>query len=192
MAEKHVRWIHIDVADGTFTPRAAWHTASDLDNFKTPASIEIHFMVERPEEKIAPWLATLAKRIIFHIESTEVADDLITLCHNAGKEAGVAVRPDSSWEGLLPFIGKADLLQTLAVNPGPSAQAFDRLTLEKLKNLRARDPRIMLEVDGGVRVGVARECREAGANFIVVGSSLFTGEHSFEQMLANLEHDIAT
>ncbi len=192
IAEKRVRWIHIDVADGTFTPHAVWHLASDLVNFKTSASIEIHFMVARPEEKIAPWLKTPAKRIIFHIEATNAADRLIRVCRDAGKEAGVAVRLDSSWEMLVPFIGKADLLQTLAVYPGPSAQEFNRPTLEKLKNLRAKDPRIMLEVDGGVHVGIARECRNAGANFIVVGSSLFSGQEPFEKMLANLEHDIVS
>jgi len=190
-AEKRSRWIHIDVADGSFTPEAVWHNASDLVNFETPALIEIHFMVNRPEDKIFPWLKTPAQRIIFHIEATKTPGNLVKTCRNAGKEAGISICPDSSWEELALFVNEADLLQTLAVHPGPSGQEFDRRILEKLKKLRVGS-RVPLEVDGGVSVGIARECRDAGADFIVVGSSLFTSYRPFEKMLADLEHDIAS
>ncbi len=191
IAELHMRWVHIDVADGSFTPRAVWHNAEELKNFQTPLFIEIHFMVDEPEEKIAPWLLTPAKKIIFHIESARDVDRVIDDIHGARKEAALAVRPDTSWEALVPYAGRVDMLQTLAVPPGPSGQEFDPRTIEKIKNLRARFPKTPIEVDGGVRVGVARACADAGADFIVVGSSLFSPESKFQEKLKALRDDIA-
>jgi len=192
IVENHARLVHIDVADGSFTPFAVWHDARDLMGFKTPLLIEVHFMVNLPEEKISPWLSTPAQRIIFHAEATAKGRDLIAELKSAGKEAGVSIRPDSPWELLLAYAQSADLLQTLAVPPGPSGQQFDQRTLEKLKNLRSRFPEISLEVDGGVHVGIARECKNAGADLIVVGSSLFEPDGAFEEKLFALEHDLSS
>ncbi len=191
IAEKYARVVHIDVADGSFTPNTVWHNAQDLEHFETLLFIEIHFMVEGPEAKIAPWLATCAKRIIFHAEATDAGGALITKIHAAGKEAGVAIRPDTSWEKLLPYVGSADLLQALAVSPGPSGQQFNRAALDTLKNIRAKNPLCKLEIDGGIDVGIARECKDAGANFIVVGSQLFEPEDTFAAKFEALIHDIS-
>lgn len=190
IVEKYARTVHIDVADGSFTPEAVWNDARDLIGFQTPLIIEIHFMVAHPEEKIDPWLVTPARRIIFHVEATDDPGALAARIRGAKKEAAASIRPDSPWELLVPLAHSVDMLQTLAVPPGPSGQEFSRATLEKLKNLRARFPKMPLEVDGGIRVGVARECASAGADFIVVGSGFFSPEDAFEEKFDALADDI--
>ena len=190
-AERVAKWVHIDVADGTFTQKAVWHNAADLSTLQTPLKIEIHFMVSRPEEKIVPWLASSIARILFHLEATHKAAGLINRCHEAGKEAGVAIRPDTAWEALKPFAASADVLQTLAVMPGPSGQQFDPHTLEKISRLRTLAPRGLIEVDGGISVGIAQECAKAGADLLAAASSLFDGDIPFEEAFSKLSHDAA-
>lgn len=192
IAEHVARTVHIDVADGTFTPQAMWHRAEDLKNFQTPLAVEIHLMITSPEEKIAAWFLPAVSRIIFHVEAARDSGKLIESCHAAKKQAGVAIRPDTSWELLLPFARSADLLQTLAVNPGPSGQTFDPQTLEKIKNLRTTAPDAVIEVDGGLGApGVARACRDAGATLLVEGAALFGDGVVFNEAFSRLEQDVA-
>ena len=189
LVEPYVTWVHIDVADGTFTPHAVWHDAADLKDFTTPLKIEIHFMVMEPEKKIFDWLLPNISRIIFHQEATREADSLIERCHEAKLEVGVAIRPDTSWEALKPFIGKADLLQVLAVMPGSSGQEFYPDMFEKIKNLYSFATTMPIEVDGGIKVGVARECVQAGATHLVAGAQLFSSGMPFEEALRALQAD---
>lgn len=192
IAENYARWIHIDVADGSFTQTSCWHTPEDARHLLSKAKIEIHLMVADPEGKIAQWLVPGISRIIFHHEAAHNATALIERCHAAGKEAGVAIVPDTPWEVLVPLFPTADLLQTLAVIPGPSGQVFDRRILEKVRCLRALGTTLPIEVDGGVRVGVARECAEAGATYLAVASALFNPTDAFDDALRALNHDIGS
>lgn len=148
-------------------------------------------MVKEPDEKIHMWFIPEVRRIIFHHEAARDTKELIDFCHGARKEAGVAICPDTPWETLTPYVGQADLLQMLAVMPGPSGQPFDRRVLDKIRKLRAYAPEAMLfEVDGGVSVGIAHECRDAGANFLVAGFALFNPERSFAESLRLLNDDL--
>lgn len=191
VAERHARIIHLDVSDGTFTPHVVWHNARDLDGFETPAKLEVHLMVAEPEKKVEEWLIPQIFRVIFHAEAAQDAPALIERCHSASKEVGVSIRPDTPWETLMPYGRTVDLLQTLAVSPGPSGQTFDPRTIEKIKNLRAQFPYTLIEVDGGVGgQGVAKSCVDAGATILVEGASLFDREISFEKAYEDAHHEL--
>ena len=191
IAEPYVQTIHIDVSDGSFTSHAVWHDASAVSRLVTRAAIEIHYMVDRPENSIEPWLsAPTVKRVIVHEESTRRVGDLIHHAHALGKELGVAIKPQTPWERLEPFLIMADMVQTLAVTPGPSGQQFDERVLEKILKLRQQAPGIPIEVDGGIHSGIAHQCIEAGATRLVVGSSLFTPDMPFAQALEILKRDV--
>lgn len=189
IVEPYATLVHIDVADGSFTETVSWHTPADLAMFKTPTRFEIHFMVREPENKIDPWFLPLISRVIFHYEATEVHDRMIRMCRGAGKGVGIAIRPETSWETLIPFMRSVDLLQMLAVAPGPSGQEFDRRILDKLRALRALDTAIPLEVDGGIKIGIAHECAAAGATILVADSGLFNHGMQFPQALEALRND---
>jgi ribulose-phosphate 3-epimerase len=190
LTEGQVNLIQLDVADGTFTPRAVWNNPNDLRNIKTTAKIEIHFMVENPEDKVAPWLDTQIGRIIFHIESTTRASALINSIRAAGKEVGIAVRPDTTWDVLMPYKDAVDLFLVLAVPPGASGQQFNSSSFEKISRLHINAPNIAIEVDGGVNIDNAKECVEKGAKYLVAGSALFNTRSNFLDSLNELKKAI--
>lgn len=189
--ENHARWIHIDVADGSWTPEAVWHDAKDFLDFTSPASIEIHLMVTDPMTKIIEWLKTPMARLIFHIEAAEDPRRMIRMLREAGKEAGLAILPPTMPDLLLSYADDVQLFQILAVSPGPSGQSFDQHTLQKIAFLHERAPLVPIEVDGGIKEGVAKACAHAGAAYLVAGSALFGGPLPFDQAFERLRGDVA-
>ena len=190
--ESHVPWVHIDVSDGSFTPVVSWHTPADLEGLKTALRIEIHFMVREPERTIAEWFLPPVSRIIFHHEATSAHAAVIRACREHAREVGLAIIPETPWKVTRPFFDSVDLIQTLAVSPGPSGQSFDERTLSKVRAIRGEHAHIPIEVDGGIRVGTARACREAGATILVASSSLFDTDKTFREALALLRHDVSS
>lgn len=186
--EHYTKWIHLDVADGTFTKNTLWHNPLDLVGFETVAKLEIHLMEDHPEERFEVWLFPQVKRIIVHEEVVHDFDFVIRECHQEKVEAGMAIAADTSWTRLKPYIGKADLLQILAVHPGLAGQEFQAHNYSKIKHLRSLCPSCKIEVDGGVKIGVARLAVEAGANMLAAASSVFVAENT-EQAIRVLQKD---
>lgn len=171
--EKYVNWVHLDVSDGIFTKHVSWHDPRDLVVYDPKVKIEVHLMVDQPEREIDQWLQKAVSRVIFHQEATESHQLLIGKIRAAKKEAGVAIKPDTPWIKLFPYLMRADMVQLLAVNPGPSGQKFDEDTLHKLRHIRNLFPECVVEIDGGVNMEVAGLCRQAGASLLVAGSAIF-------------------
>lgn len=174
LIEPYTGWVHIDVADGTFTPNTLWHNPLDLVGLDTRCKIEIHLMEDRPEERIEAWLLDPVKRIIVHQEVTHDLDFILAECRAEGIEVGLSVGSHTSWTHLKPFSKQVDLLQILAVHPGLAGQEFEHHNLSKIKHLRAFCPGCRIEVDGGVTPGVADDCVRAGANILVSANYIFS------------------
>ena len=173
LVEPFADWVHIDVADSTFTPNTSWHNPLDLVGFKTQAKIEIHLMTDRPEEHTAAWLAEPVDRIIVHYEVAHDLNHIIGECHRDNVEIGLSVAPHTSWVHLKPHADMVDLLQILAVHPGPAGQEFELHNISKIKHLRAFAPKAIIEVDGGITPEIGDECIRAGANILVAASYIF-------------------
>lgn len=178
--ESFTNWIQVDVADGTFTPNSLWHNPQDLVNFTTKANLEVHLMLNNIEEKVASWLVPCVKRIIFQVETTNNPEKVIKIIKDAGKEVGLAVGPENSYEKLLPFVGKVDMFQFLAVNPGFAGQNLKEEALEGIKMMRKNCPECIIEIDGGVSEENIKEVVQAGANYIVSASAIFNKENPIE------------
>ncbi|MBU6415216.1 hypothetical protein KGQ34_03180 [Patescibacteria group bacterium] len=188
--ENYVRWVHIDVADGTFTPNSIWHNSLDLVGFQTPTRLEIHLMIDHAEEHFETWFLPAVRRIIFHIETLRDPEFVIDACHKARIQVGFAVAPHTSWTALKPYIGKVELLQVLAVRPGLAGQEFEGHNYSKIKHLRALCPDCRIEVDGGVKVGVAKRCVEMGADYLAAASAIF-GERDPLAGIEKLKRNVA-
>lgn len=173
LVESDAEWVHIDVADGTFTPNVLWHNPLDLVGFKTNANVEIHLMEDRPEERVEAWLIKPVGRVIVHYEVTHDFNFIKQECEKSSVEIGLSVAPHTSWSLLKPYVDQVDMLQILAVNPGPAGQAFQPDCLSKIKQLRRFSPTCKIEVDGGVTPEVARQCADAGATAIVAANYIF-------------------
>ncbi len=173
LIEPYVDWLHLDVADGTFTPNTLWHDPADLAGLETECSIEIHLMTDRPEERASAWLEPPVKRLIAHVEVTRDLNAILKACRARGVEVGLAAESHTSWTKLVPFTPSVDLLQILAVHAGKGGQEFERHNLVKIKRLRAAAPQAIIEADGGMTPSLAAECVHAGASIIVAGSHIF-------------------
>ena len=185
--EKYVKWVHLDVSDGIFTKHVSWHEPKDLVGFKTKLKLEVHLMIDRPEREIEEWLVKPVSRIIFHQESTHEHNLLITKIREAKKEAGMAIRPETPWLKLFPYISKVDMFQFLAVSPGPSGQEFNEEILHKIGHLRHVCPNCIIEIDGGVDKRVATRCVREGANLLVAGSVIF-GAKNIKKAIKELKN----
>ncbi len=175
--EPYAKWAHLDVSDGVFTKHVSWHEPKDLVGFKTKLKLEVHLMIDKPEKEIEEWLIKPASRIIFHQEATKDCGFLIDKIHNAKKEAGIAIKSDTPWLKLFPYFNKIEVLQLLAVQPGPSGQEFNEGILHKLGHIRALCKECIIEVDGGVNRRVAARCIKEGANLLVAGKAIFEAKN---------------
>lgn len=171
--EPYVKWAHLDVSDGVFTKHVSWHEPKDLVGLKTKLKLEVHLMVDRPERGIEEWLIGPVSRVIFHQEATKDHRLLIDKIRDTKKEAGMAIKPDTPWLKLFPYLRKVDVLQLLAVPPGPSGQEFGEEIFHKLGHIRSLCKSCIIEVDGGVNKRLAPRLVKDGANLLVAGKAIF-------------------
>lgn len=174
LVEPYVSWVHLDVADGSFTEITLWHNAEDLLELQTPLFVEVHLMLDRIDERIDEWLKPIVRRIIFHREASQNPDVVIAACRASDIQPGIAIRPDSPVDTVLPYLSKVDLVQTLAVFPGPAGQSFRSETLQKITALHNACPLCPIEVDGGIDSKTAALAVRAGASLLVAASAIFS------------------
>lgn len=185
-------WVHLDVADGKFTKNVLWNNPKDLEGLRATGyelrtNLEVHLMVQNPDEVLDSWLDTKIKRIIVHLESVKDLDVMKMKCVAFGVELFLAIKPDTPVEHFFSHEGDADGFLILAVNPGLAGQKFQENQLEKIKTLRQKFPDAKIEVDGGVNLETAPRIKEAGADILVSASYIWGSEDwkkSYENLLA--------
>lgn len=178
--EPYVSWCHLDVTDGVFSKHITWHNPSDLPMLNTPLSAEVHVMINQPEMAIEQWCIRPIKRIIVHWEAVRDIEFIIKKCHDTGIEIGLAINPETFWGCLKPWFKKVDLVQVLAVHPGPSGQKIEEDIFDKVIHMRAACRSCTIEVDGGINVETGRRAVMNGANILVAGSFIFNSPNSEE------------
>ena len=187
LVEPYTKWVHLDVADGTFTPNTLWHEPSDLLDLETDAFIEVHLMMADMDGRFSNWILPNVKRIIFHAEAAHDPEFVIGKIKESGKEAGIAILPQTRAEKGLLYCHKADLVQTLAVFPGKAGQEFHPEIVEKIKHIREKSKDCIIEVDGGINLETGKECVRSGANILVSANYIFNSS-SIEEAINNLKN----
>ncbi|PIR70128.1 MAG: hypothetical protein COU46_03175 [Candidatus Niyogibacteria bacterium CG10_big_fil_rev_8_21_14_0_10_42_19] len=186
LIEPYAKRVHIDVADGTFTPNTLWHQARDLMNIETSLEFEVHLMITDVSRRIQEWMLGNVKKITFHLEAeSEDAHVLLKHIKDGGKEAGLGILPNTPWEVLGPYAKEADSFLLLAVNPGFSGQKMRENTVDKISRLHASYPNFVIGVDGGVNAETAKSLADAGANYLMAASAIF-GQNDIKKALDNL------
>lgn len=197
-------WVQLDIADGKFTPHKTWNNPQELSDNRgqlLDVNLEIHLMVENPQDAVDNWLEAGTKRIIVHLEAvknsaegnsdndeSDIINFILAKCEAGGAELGIAINPDTPAEKLSPYLGKIKFIQILAVNPGLAGQKFQPRILEKikfLKSLGGKHQDITVEVDGGINLETAKLCQEAGADVLAAASHIWDGENpktAFEEL----------
>ncbi|MDR0838445.1 MAG: ribulose-phosphate 3-epimerase [Oscillospiraceae bacterium] len=173
-------YLHFDVMDGVFVPNISIGLPV-LESVRrvTDKPIDVHLMITEPSRYAAKFAQTGADIVSFHVEadSPENIAQAIAGVHSAGKRVGLALKPATPAEAILPYISLLDIIVVMAVEPGFGGQKFMTEQLPKLRAIHdmieARNPVCELEVDGGVNPETARLCVQNGANVLVAGNDIF-------------------
>lgn len=138
-------------------------------------------MVSNPSQ----WVNDIAKAggqmYTFHIEATNDPVGLIKQIHEAGMQAGVAIKPGTPVEKVIGEVAEqVDMILVMTVEPGFGGQRFMSQCMPKVKQLRELYPHLDIEVDGGLALDTIDVSAEAGANVIVAGTGIFKAENPAE------------
>jgi len=175
-------WVHIDVMDNQFVPNLTIGppVVKSLRNY-TDKFLDVHMMVVNPEKLVEPFARAGADGITFHIEAADNPDEVIDLIRSTGKKVGVSLKPDTPLSTIESYLDKVDLVLIMSVEPGFGGQGYLPDSSEKIKELKSRLnemclERVIIEVDGGVKLNNMKEIVDAGADVLVVGSAVFGEE----------------
>lgn len=174
--------IHFDVMDNHFVPNLTFGApvCQALRDYGITAPIDVHLMARPVDTLIEQFANAGASYISFHAEASEHIDRSIQLIKQHGCKAGLVLNPATPLTVLDYVIDKLDLILVMSVNPGFGGQAFIPSSLDKLTEIRKRidasSRKILLQVDGGVKVNNIRQIAEAGADVFVAGSAIFDSE----------------
>ncbi|MGH9395573.1 MAG: ribulose-phosphate 3-epimerase [Terriglobia bacterium] len=170
--------VQIDVMDGHFVPNITFG-ASLVRAMRrlTSLHLEVHLMVEPPEDFIESVATAGADTIIVHEEATPHLHRAVQHIHSLGKKAGVAINPATPACVLTEILQDLDLALVMTVNPGFGGQEFIASTLPKIRQVRTMLQEMGLhcevEVDGGINLQTAPMAVEAGADVLVAGTCIF-------------------
>ena len=198
-------WIHFDVMDNHYVPNLTiGPLVCEAIRPLTEATIDVHLMV-KPVDRIIPDFAKAGANVItFHPEASEHIDRSLALIRESGCQAGLVFNPATPLEFMDHVMDRLDVVLLMSVNPGFGGQKFIPETLNKLRQARARidayaarsGRRILLEVDGGVKVDNIAEIARAGADTFVAGSAVFGAAkdgdpHRYDTVLKALREELS-
>ena len=184
-------FIHIDVMDGEFVPNITFGMpVIKAIRGKTDKVFDVHLMINNPQRYIDEFIAAGADIITLHYEAERHLDRAIQYIKSKGVKAAVALNPATPTVVLKDIIANLDMVLIMSVNPGFGGQKFIPYSLNKIKEvkemaLKANNPNILIQVDGGVDKNNVKDVIEAGANVIVAGSAVF-GDGNIEENIKAL------
>ena len=179
--EAGAQYLHFDVMDGHFVPNISFGLPV-LESVRglTERILDVHMMVEKPERFIMDYAHAGADIITIHAEATRHLDYCISMIKNEGIMAGVALNPATPLSEIEYILPDVDMVLVMSVNPGYGGQQFIPYTIDKLNDLsrilEKKGLKTDVEVDGGVCVENTPEILAAGANILVAGSAIFSGD----------------
>lgn len=175
------QYVHIDVMDGNFVPSISIGLPVIKSIRKcTDRMFDVHLMIEEPIRYIQEFADAGADIITVHAEACRHLDRTIDAIKERGLLAGVALNPATSIESIRYILPKVDMILIMTVNPGFGGQELIPYTVEKVKELRLllqkTGNKADIEVDGGVNLSNVETLLSAGANIIVAGNAVFSGD----------------
>lgn len=182
-------WIHVDVMDNQFVPNLTIGppVVKSL-RFKTEKILDVHMMVVEPEKLVEPFAKAGADIITFHIEATSDPQGVIDLIRSTGKEVGISLKPSTPISTIEPYFDQIDLILVMSVDPGFGGQGYIGGSTERIKEIKQKlieqclQDRVLIEVDGGIKLHNAKEVVDAGADVLVAGSAIFGTDDPVQTM----------
>lgn len=171
-------WAHVDVMDGHFVPNLTiGPPVVKAASAASPIPVDTHLMIEDPDRYALDYVEAGSFQVTFHVEAATAPVRLAREIRAAGARVGVAFRPGTPVDGLIPFIDEFDLWLIMTVEPGFGGQKFLPGCLPKIA--RAQEARaaagtpLTIQVDGGITPATIGQCAAAGADAFVAGSAVY-------------------
>ena len=189
--KSNCEYIHIDVMDGHFVPNLTIgpDVVKSLRKY-TKKVFDVHLMIDPVKKFIPQFIEAGADIITIHHEISEEVIESLELIKKNKKKVGISIKPLTPAKVIHKYLEIIDLVLIMTVEPGFGGQQLIKSQIEKIKEIRKiiGDRNIDIEVDGGVNLKNAKELKNAGANILVSGSTIFKSENYQEtiDILRNL------
>lgn len=171
-------WLHVDIMDAHFVPNLTFGPGTVAALRRTSRLFfDVHLMLDEPHRYVEPFAQAGANLISIHIEPNYDHAGTLARIRQLGCQRGLVLNPDTPAAAVESFLDQVDLVLVMTVQPGFGGQSFRRDALPKIAQIaawrRARRLPFRLEVDGGIDLATAAECRAAGTDTFVAGTSFF-------------------
>ena len=191
-----VDYIHIDVMDGHFVKPITMgeRMISAIRNI-TKLPLDIHMMVNHPENHYKSFIDAGADLLTIHIESLCDIKNLISEIKQYSVQVSVAVKPQTSLQTIENILDQLDGVLVMTVEPGYSGQPFLPKMLPKIRKLHQmlEDLGLSLEIggDGGIDPDTAPLVYESGARMLVAGSAIYSPDFSIQDGVFSIRSSVA-
>lgn len=176
-------WVQLDLMDNEFVPKLGVSLAV-VRKYPNPFKKEAQLMVVDPGAWIDELIELKVDRIIFPVEIDKNILDFVNQIKDNKIEVGLSLNPETEIKDLDPYLDLLDSVLLMGVNPGLEEQQLSRATYEKIRMIKQKLPNIKVGIDGGVNDTNIKELVNAGADYLAIGSFLFTGD--FDENLEKL------
>ncbi|MGX3045647.1 ribulose-phosphate 3-epimerase [Helicobacter sp. T3_23-1056] len=185
-------FVHIDIMDGHFVPNLTFGAPVIKQVAKVATKpLDVHLMVENVDFFVDSFLPIKPEFISVHIEEVKHLHRLISHIRKNGIRPAIVLNPHTSEKGLEYILPDIDMVLLMSVNPGFGGQEFIPSVLSKVQNLRemieSKNPKCLIEVDGGVNDKNALALQQAGVDIVVAGSFVF-GASNYAEAIDSLKN----
>ncbi|MFA5513739.1 MAG: ribulose-phosphate 3-epimerase [Sphaerochaetaceae bacterium] len=181
LIENGVKYIHLDVMDGSFVPPITFGAKLVKDiRYHRELILDTHLMVVNPEKHISTFANAGSDIITVHSEASLHLHSTLMAIKKEGKQAGVSIVPSTPVSSIKLILGLVEVVLVMSVNPGYGGQKFIPFSLDKIRELdrirKEENLSFKITVDGGVNEENGFAILEAGADILVMGSAYFSAK----------------